>query len=169
MFTFFDGVVYNAPCTWFILYRIINESPIRNNLLGFSVARILEANGKKVHKTQIINDKGIHICKSIVAWQNFGKNDTPDITNTKGDHFVGKYYVLFEKIYREQVSDLIRDGCEKKYAEKNASIFQDAQNLLLKWESGDKEVIKLWKKMNNWVYRGFQQTYSELNIHFDLI
>ena len=140
---------------------------IRNILLGSAISNILEANGKKVVRTQIINDRGIHICKSIVAWQNFAKNDTPDITNTKGDHFVGKYYVLFEKIYREQVSDLIKDGCEKKYAEKNASIFQDAQNLLLKWESGDKEVIKLWKKMNNWVYRGFQQTYSELNVHFD--
>ena len=140
---------------------------IRNILLGSAISNILEANGKKVVRTQIINDRGIHICKSIVAWQNFAKNDTPDITNTKGDHFVGKYYVLFEKIYREQVSDLIKDGCEKKYAEKNASIFQDAQNLLLKWESGDKEVIKLWKKMNNWVYRGFQQTYNELNVHFD--
>lgn len=140
---------------------------IRNILLGSAISNILEANGKKVVRTQIINDRGIHICKSIVAWQNFAKNDTPDITHTKGDHFVGKYYVLFEKIYREQVSDLIKDGYDKKYAEKNASIFQDAQNLLLKWESGDKEVIKLWKKMNNWVYRGFQQTYSELNVHFD--
>ena len=140
---------------------------IRNILLGSAISNILEANGKKVVRTQIINDRGIHICKSIVAWQNFAKNDTPDITHTKGDHFVGKYYVLFEKIYREQVSDLMEDGYDKKYAEKNASIFQDAQNLLLKWESGDKEVIKLWKKMNNWVYRGFQQTYSELNVHFD--
>ena len=140
---------------------------IRNILLGCAISNILEANGKKVVRTQIINDRGIHICKSIVAWQNFAKNDTPDITNTKGDHFVGKYYVLFEKIYREQVSDLMNDGYEKKYAEKNASIFQDAQNLLLKWESGDKEVIKLWKKMNNWVYKGFEQTYSELNVHFD--
>ena len=140
---------------------------IRNILLGSAISNILEANGKKVVRTQIINDRGIHICKSIVAWQNFAKNDTPEITHTKGDHFVGKYYVLFEKIYREQVSDLMKDGYEKKYAEKNASIFQDAQNLLLKWESGDKEVIKLWKKMNNWVYRGFQQTYSELNVHFD--
>ena len=140
---------------------------IRNILLGSAISNILEANGKKVVRTQIINDRGIHICKSIVAWQNFAKNDTPDITHTKGDHFVGKYYVLFEKIYREQVSDLMKDGYDKKYAEKNASIFQDAQNLLLKWESGDKEVIKLWKKMNNWVYRGFQQTYSELNVHFD--
>lgn len=140
---------------------------IRNILLGSAISNILEANGKKVVRTQIINDRGIHICKSIVAWQNFAKNDTPDITHTKGDHFVGKYYVLFEKIYREQVSDLIKDGYDKKYAEKNASIFLDAQNLLLKWESGDKEVIKLWKKMNNWVYRGFQQTYSELNVHFD--
>ena len=140
---------------------------IRNILLGSAISNILESNGKKVVRTQIINDRGIHICKSIVAWQNFAKNDTPDITNTKGDHFVGKYYVLFEKIYREQVSDLMKDGYDKKYAEKNASIFQDAQNLLLKWESGDKEVIKLWKKMNNWVYRGFQQTYSELNVHFD--
>ena len=140
---------------------------IRNILLGSAISNILEANGKKVVRTQIINDRGIHICKSIVAWQNFAKNDTPNTTNIKGDHFVGKYYVLFEKIYREQVSDLMNEGYEKKYAEKNASIFQDAQNLLLKWESGDKEVIKLWKKMNNWVYKGFEQTYSELNVHFD--
>ncbi len=140
---------------------------IRNILLGSAISNILEANGKKVVRTQIINDRGIHICKSIVAWQNFAKNDTPNTTNIKGDHFVGKYYVLFEKIYREQVSDLMNEGYEKKYAEKNASIFQDAQNLLLKWESGDKEVIKLWKKMNNWVYKGFEQTYSDLNVHFD--
>ena len=140
---------------------------IRNILLGSSISNILEANGKRVHKTQIINDRGIHICKSIVAWKKFGNNDSPKNTNTKGDHFVGKYYVLFEKVFKEEVALLISQGNEKKYAEKNAPIFLEAQNLLIKWESGDKEVIDLWTKMNQWVYQGFDKTYRELNIDFD--
>ena len=140
---------------------------IRNILLGSSISNILEANGKRVHKTQIINDRGIHICKSIVAWKKFGNNDSPKNTNTKGDHFVGKYYVLFEKVYKEEIALLISQGKEKKYAEKNAPIFIEAQSLLIKWESGDKEVIDLWTKMNQWVYQGFNKTYRELNIDFD--
>ena len=140
---------------------------IRNILLGSSISNILEANGKRVHKTQIINDRGIHICKSIVAWKKFGNNDSPKNTNTKGDHFVGKYYVLFEKVYKEEVALLISQGKEKKYAEKNAPIFLEAQSLLIKWESGDKEVMDLWTKMNQWVYQGFDKTYRELNIDFD--
>ena len=140
---------------------------IRNILLGSSISNILEANGKRVHKTQIINDRGIHICKSIVAWKKFGNNDSPKNTNTKGDHFVGKYYVLFEKVYKEEIALLISQGKEKKYAEKNAPIFLEAQSLLIKWESGDKEVIDLWTKMNQWVYQGFNKTYRELNIDFD--
>jgi len=140
---------------------------IRNILLGSSISNILEANGKRVHKTQIINDRGIHICKSIVAWKKFGNNDSPKNTNTKGDHFVGKYYVLFEKVYKEEIALLISQGKEKKYAEKNAPIFLEAQSLLIKWESGDKEVMDLWTKMNQWVYQGFDKTYRELNIDFD--
>ena len=125
------------------------------------------ANGKRVHKTQIINDRGIHICKSIVAWQKFGNNDNPKNTKIKGAHFVGKYYVLFEKVFKDEVSLLISQGKEKKYAEKNAPIFLEAQNLLIKWESGDKEVIDLWTTMNQWVYQGFDKTYKELNVDFD--
>ena len=140
---------------------------IRNILLGSAISKILEANGKRVHKTQIINDRGIHICKSIVAWQKFGNNDNPKNTKIKGDHFVGKYYVLFEKVFKDEVSLLISQGKEKKYAEKNAPIFLEAQNLLIKWESGDKEVIDLWTTMNQWVYQGFDKTYKELNVDFD--
>ena len=110
------------------------------------VPEILKANGKNVHKTQIINDRGIHICKSIVAWLKFGENSSPKDTSEKGDVFVGKYYVLFDEIYKKEISKLINEGNEKDYAEKNAPIFLEAQDLLIKWEKGDKEVIDLWKK-----------------------
>tara|TARA_B100001093_G_scaffold112955_1_gene105324 strand:- start:65734 stop:67512 length:1779 start_codon:yes stop_codon:yes gene_type:complete len=140
---------------------------IRNILLGFSVSKILSANGKNVHRTQIINDKGIHICKSIVAWLNYGKNSSPSESEEKGDHFVGKYYVLFDKTYKKQIKDLINQGKEKAFAEKNAPIFLQAQELLLKWESGDEQVIELWKKMNSWVYNGFNKTYEDLSVDFD--
>ena len=140
---------------------------IRNILLGFSISEILSANGKNVHRTQIINDKGIHICKSIVAWLNYGKNSSPSESEEKGDHFVGKYYVLFDKTYKKQIEDLINQGKDKAFAEKNASIFLQAQELLLKWESGDEKVIELWKKMNSWVYNGFNKTYEDLSVDFD--
>ena len=140
---------------------------IRNILLGNSISQILEASGKNIHKTQIINDRGIHICKSIVAWVNFGKNTSPKDTGEKGDFFVGKYYVLFDKIYKEQILELINNGSDKIFAQKNAPIFLEAQNLLIKWESGDKQVIELWKKMNSWVYEGFDKTYSDLGVDFD--
>ena len=140
---------------------------IRNILLGNSISQILEASGKNIHKTQIINDRGIHICKSIVAWLNFGKNTSPKDTGEKGDFFVGKYYVLFDKIYKEQILELINNGSDKIFAQKNAPIFLEAQNLLIKWESGDKQVIELWKKMNSWVYEGFDKTYSDLGVDFD--
>ena len=140
---------------------------IRNILLGNSISQILEASGKNIHKTQIINDRGIHICKSIVAWVNFGKNTSPKDTGEKGDFFVGKYYVLFDKIYKEQILELTNNGSDKIFAQKNAPIFLEAQNLLIKWESGDKQVIELWKKMNSWVYEGFDKTYSDLGVDFD--
>ena len=140
---------------------------IRNILLGNSISKILHANGKNVHKTQIINDRGIHICKSIVAWLHYGENSTPSDHDEKGDFFVGKYYVLFDKIYKKQISELINNGKDKSFAEKNAPIFLEAQDLLLKWESDDKEVIELWKKMNSWVYEGFEKTYNDLGVNFD--
>ena len=140
---------------------------VRNILLGYSISQILQASGKNIHKTQIINDRGIHICKSIVAWLKFGNNSSPLITREKGDFFVGKYYILFDKIYKEEISAQIKNGKDKNYAEKNAPIFLEAQNLLIKWESGDKEVIELWKKMNSWVYEGFEKTYNDLGVDFD--
>ena len=140
---------------------------IRNILLGDSISKILQANGKNIHKTQIINDRGIHICKSIVAWLKFGKNSTPSDLNEKGDFFVGKYYVLFDKVYKEEILQLISKGKDNAYAKKNAPIFLDAQSLLIKWESGDKKVIELWKKMNSWVYDGFEKTYNNIGVNFD--
>ena len=140
---------------------------VRNILLGYSISQILQASGKNIHKTQIINDRGIHICKSIVAWLKFGNNSSPIINGEKGDFFVGKYYILFDKIYKEEISTQIKNGKDKNYAEKNAPIFLEAQNLLIKWESGDKKVIELWKKMNSWVYEGFDKTYNDLGVAFD--
>ena len=140
---------------------------IRNILLGDSISKILQANGKNIHKTQIINDRGIHICKSIVAWLKFGKNSTPSDLNEKGDFFVGKYYVLFDKVYKEEILQLISEGKDNAYEKKNAPIFLDAQSLLIKWESGDKKVIELWKKMNSWVYDGFEKTYNNIGVNFD--
>jgi arginyl-tRNA synthetase len=140
---------------------------VRNILLGYSISQILQASGKNIHKTQIINDRGIHICKSIVAWLKFGNNSSPISNGDKGDFFVGKYYILFDKIYKEEISTQIKNGNDKNYAEKNAPIFLEAQNLLIKWESGDKEVVELWKKMNSWVYEGFNKTYNDLGVDFD--
>ena len=140
---------------------------IRNILLGDSISQILISSGKRVHKTQIINDRGIHICKSMGAWLKFGNNSTPSDTGEKGDFFVGKYYILFEKVNKEEISVLIKSGKDKNFAEKNAPIFLEAQNLLIKWENGDKEVIRHWKKMNSWVYDGFEKTYRDLGVDFD--
>lgn len=140
---------------------------IRNILLGSSISKILYANGKNIHRTQIINDRGIHICKSIVAWLNFGKNSNPNDNKEKGDHFVGKYYVLFDKKYKEEIGVLIKQGKDSEYAEKNAPIFLQAKELLLKWESGDEKAVNLWKNMNSWVYEGFEKTYKELSVAFD--
>ena len=140
---------------------------IRNNLLGHSVSKILEANGKNVIRTQVINDRGIHICKSMIAWKLFSNNETPESSGMKGDQFVGKYYVKYNEIFKKQVSDLINTGKSEDEAVKSAPIFISAQELLRLWESGDKSTIELWKKMNNWVYNGFDITYNNLGVFFD--
>ena len=140
---------------------------IRNNLLGYSISKILEANGKKVIKTQIINDRGIHICKSMVAWIKFGNGDTPKKSGLKGDQLVGKYYVIFELEYKKQIASAISKGKSIKEAEKTAPIILEAQEMLRLWESKDSKVISLWKKMNQWVYDGFDLTYKKLGVNFD--
>ena len=140
---------------------------IRNNLLGYSISKILEADGKKVIKTQIINDRGIHICKSMIAWIKYGKGDTPKKSGLKGDQLVGKYYVIFEQVYKKQIASLISKGKSIKEAEKIAPIILEAQEMLRLWESKDSKVISLWKKMNQWVYDGFDLTYKKLGVNFD--
>ncbi|MEL0186604.1 MAG: arginine--tRNA ligase [Flavobacteriaceae bacterium] len=140
---------------------------IRNILLGDSVSRIFQHNSINVHKTQIINDRGIHICKSMVAWMKFGSDSTPESEGLKGDHFVGKYYVKYNEEFENQVKQLVLKGFSEDEAKKNAQIFIEAQEMLLKWEANDKDVINLWKKMNSWVYEGFDQTYKKLNVDFD--
>ena len=156
-------VEYSSPNT----NKPLHLGHIRNILLGYSMSKILEASGKRVNKTQIINDRGIHICKSIVAWLKYGDNKSPSDSNEKGDFFVGKYYILFDKIYKKEVSELIKSGLAKKEAEQNSSIFLEAKDLLKKWEAGDKEVINIWKLMNGWVYEGFNKTYNDLGVDFD--
>ena len=140
---------------------------IRNNLLGYSVSKILEANGKNVKKVQIINDRGIHICKSMVAWKQYGEGKTPESENIKGDKFVGEYYILFNKIHNEQKKQLIDSGVDKDKAEENTQIMLDAKHELKNWEKNDKETLKVWKMMNEWVYEGFESTYNLLGVSFD--
>ncbi len=140
---------------------------IRNILLGDSVSRIFKEVGNFVHKTQIINDRGIHICKSMVAWLKFGNDENPNSLNLKGDAFVGDYYVKYNNEFKKQVKELVSNGMSEEQSKKNAQIYKDAQDLLIKWENSDKEVIKLWKKMNNWVYDGFSKTYNNLKVSFD--
>ena len=140
---------------------------IRNNLLGYSISKILKASGKNIKRVQIINDRGIHICKSMVAWQKFGKGETPENTGIKGDHLVGRYYVEFDKHYKKQISELVLRGKDQKQAEKEAPIFKEAQEMLRKWEAKDAKVISLWKKMNQWVYDGFEETNKRLGVNFD--
>ncbi len=140
---------------------------VRNILLGHSVSNILEANGKKVLRTQIINDRGIHICKSMIAWKLFANNGTPKSSGIKGDQFVGKYYVKYNEVHNQQVKDLMDKGKNKEDAIKSSPIFISAQELLRLWESGDKSTYKLWKKMNEWVYNGFDRTYNNLGVFFD--
>ncbi|MBW3519771.1 arginine--tRNA ligase [Flavobacterium sp. NKUCC04_CG] len=140
---------------------------VRNNLLGYSVAEILKASGKKVYKTQIINDRGIHICKSMLAWQKFGEGQTPASTGLKGDKLVGNFYVIFDKVYKEQIAELIQAGRSEEEAKKEAPIILEAQQMLLDWEAGKPEVIALWKEMNQWVYDGFAITFKNLGVDFD--
>ena len=158
-------VEYSSPNT----NKPLHLGHIRNNLLGYSVAEILKASGKKVYKTQIINDRGIHICKSMLAWQKFGDGETPESSGLKGDHLVGKYYVAFDKAYKEEIAQLVDAGTPKEQAEKEAPILLEAQEMLRKWEAGDESVVSLWKKMNGWVYDGFATTYKNLGVDFDTL
>lgn len=158
-------VEYSSPNT----NKPLHLGHIRNNLLGYSVAEILKASGKKVYKTQIINDRGIHICKSMLAWQKFGKGETPDSTGIKGDALVGRYYVAFDKAYKAEVVALEDGGMPREEAEREAPILRDAQEMLRQWEAGDKAVVALWEKMNGWVYKGFSETYKNLGVDFDTL
>lgn len=156
-------VEYSSPNT----NKPLHLGHLRNVFLGYSVAEILKANGHKVVKTQIINDRGIHICKSMLAWQLFGEGETPESSGIKGDHLVGKYYVAFDKAYKAEILELTTNGVDKADAEKEAPIFKAAQEMLLKWEQGDEDVVALWKKMNGWVYAGFDATYKTMGVDFD--
>jgi len=140
---------------------------IRNNLLGYSVANIIEASGKKVYKTQIINDRGIHICKSMLAWNKYGKGETPESSGLKGDKLVGNFYVRFDQEYKKEIEKLKAEGLSEDEAKKQAPSLLEAQEMLVKWEAGDKEVIALWDKMNHWVYEGFEESYKALGVSFD--
>lgn len=156
-------VEYSSPNT----NKPLHLGHVRNNLLGYSVAEIIKASGKKVYKTQIINDRGIHICKSMLAWEKFGNGETPESSNLKGDKLVGKYYVEFDKAYKGEINQLIGTGKTEEEAKKQAPIIVEAQDMLKKWEAGDEKVIALWKMMNQWVYDGFATTYTNLGVNFD--
>ena len=156
-------VEYSSPNT----NKPLHLGHVRNNLLGYSVSEILKASGKKVYKTQIINDRGIHICKSMLAWQKYGNGETPESTGLKGDKLVGNYYVEFDHAYKQQISELIAQGVDEQQAAKQAPIILEAQEMLRKWEAGDTEVVRLWNTMNGWVYDGFNKTYKNLGVDFD--
>ncbi|KAA8482757.1 arginyl-tRNA synthetase [Arcticibacter tournemirensis] len=156
-------VEYSSPNT----NKPLHLGHIRNNLLGYSVAQILAASGYEVIKANLVNDRGIHICKSMLAWQRFGNGETPKSSGLKGDHLVGKYYVIFDKEYKKQIDELKAEGQTEEEARKNAPLIKEAQLMLRKWETGDEEVISLWKMMNNWVYEGFDVTYKKLGVSFD--
>jgi arginyl-tRNA synthetase len=156
-------VEYSSPNT----NKPLHLGHIRNNLLGYSISEIYKASGKKVYKTQIINDRGIHICKSMIAWLDYGNGETPASANLKGDKFVGDYYIKFDQVYKKEVEELIKSGVTEEEAKQNAPILLRAKEMLIHWESGDKEVVELWKKMNGWVYEGFEETYKNLGVDFD--
>ncbi len=156
-------VEYASPNT----NKPLHLGHVRNVLLGYSVAEILKASGKKVYKTQVINDRGIHICKSMLAWQKFGYGETPESIGLKGDKLVGNYYVAFDKEYKKQINELISEGKSEEEAKKQAPIILEAQQMLLDWEAGKPEVMKLWNKMNGWVYDGFEVTYKNIGVDFD--
>ncbi|ETN96774.1 arginine--tRNA ligase [Zhouia amylolytica] len=157
-------VEYSSPNT----NKPLHLGHIRNNLLGYSVAEILKASGKKVYKTQIINDRGIHICKSMLAYLKFGNGEVPS-AELKGDKLAGNYYVAFDKAYKAEIEEMVANGLDRKVAEKEAPLLLEAQEMLRKWEAGDDEVVSLWKKMNAWVYEGFNETYKNLGVDFDTL
>ena len=158
-------VEYSSPNT----NKPLHLGHLRNNFLGYSVSEILKANGHKVIKTQIINDRGIHICKSMLAWERFGNGETPNSTGLKGDHLVGKYYVKFDQEYKKQIKELVANGMEAKEAEKNTEILTSAQEMLKKWEAKEPQVYSLWETMNGWVYDGFAVTYKSMGVDFDTL
>ncbi len=156
-------VEYSSPNT----NKPLHLGHVRNNLLGFSVAEILKANGHEVYTCNLVNDRGIHICKSMLAWMQQGKGETPESSGMKGDHLVGKYYVAFDKQYKEEIKALIAEGKSEEFAEKNAASILAAQTLLQKWEAGDEETVRIWRMMNGWVYAGFDVTYKKMGVSFD--
>lgn len=158
-------IEYSSPNT----NKPLHLGHIRNNLLGFSISEIQKANGWQVVKTNIVNDRGIHICKSMLAWKLFGNGETPESTGMKGDHLVGKYYVVFDKAYKAEIKELMEKGMTEEEAKKNAPLMLEAQKMLLAWEQNDAEVRQLWETMNGWVYAGFDETYKELGVNFDKI
>ncbi|MFY9361889.1 MAG: arginine--tRNA ligase [Dysgonamonadaceae bacterium] len=158
-------VEYSSPNT----NKPLHLGHVRNNLLGHSLSEILKANGVKVVKTNLVNDRGIHICKSMVAWKKWGNGETPQSSGKKGDHLVGDYYVLFEKNYKAEIEELMKQGLPKEEAEKKSPLMQEAREMLRRWEAGDPEVVALWEMMNQWVYEGFDETYKKLGITFDKV
>ena len=158
-------VEYSSPNT----NKPLHLGHVRNNLLGYSIAQIQEANGWKVVKTNIVNDRGIHICKSMLAWLKFGNGETPDSSGKKGDHLIGDYYVRFDKEYKAQIAELVAAGMDEERAKKEAPLILEAQEMLRKWEANDPEVRALWTKMNEWVYAGFDETYKRMGVSFDKI
>ncbi len=158
-------VEYSSPNT----NKPLHLGHVRNNLLGYSIAKIQEANGWKVVKTNIVNDRGIHICKSMLAWLKFGQGETPESSGKKGDHLIGDYYVRFDVEYKAQIRQLMAQGMDEDTAKREAPLMKEAQAMLLKWEQGDPEVRALWEKMNNWVYAGFDETYRRMGVAFDKI
>jgi len=158
-------IEYSSPNT----NKPLHLGHVRNNLLGWSLAQIMEANGNRVVKTNIVNDRGIHICKSMLAWLKYGNGETPESTGKKGDHLIGDYYVAFDKHYREEVKELMAQGMDEEKAKQEAPLIKEAHEMLVKWEQGDPEVRALWEKMNAWVYAGFDETYKKMGVSFDKI
>ena len=158
-------IEYSSPNT----NKPLHLGHVRNNLLGWSLAQIMEANGNKVVKTNIVNDRGIHICKSMLAWLKWGNGETPESSGKKGDHLIGDYYVAFDKHYRDEIKDLVAQGMDEEKAKQEAPLIKEAHEMLVKWEQNDPEVRALWEKMNNWVYAGFDETYQKMGVSFDKI
>ncbi len=158
-------IEYSSPNT----NKPLHLGHVRNNLLGWSLAKIMEANGNHVVKTNIVNDRGIHICKSMLAWQKWGNGETPESSGKKGDHLIGDYYVAFDKHYREEVKELVAQGMDEEKAKQEAPLIKEAHEMLVKWEQGDSEVRALWEQMNSWVYAGFDETYRRMGVEFDKI